>query len=1013
MVNLFRLHVARPVASLKWLLLLFVSTSFTVAALRDKSPTLFIIGDSTVKNGKGKGDGNLWGWGSFLGGSFDTTKIAVRNFALGGRSSRTFITEGHWDEVLSQLRPGDFVIMQFGHNDGGALDDTARARGTIKGTGEETKDIYNPIMKKAETVHTYGWYMRKYVSDARAKGAVVIICSPIPRDNFTDGKVARSSDDYGKWAKDIAAETGSYFVDLNNIIADEYDQLGADKVKEFFPGDHTHTNEAGAQLNSAAVVAGIKKLDKLPLQSYLLQPAPTQKEILHSMRLANAYFSNKWPDPGQQIVTNIARPSNIWTRAVYYEGLMALYSIDPKKEYTDYAIDWGAKHQWTPRNGVKGRNADDQCCGQTFLDLFQINPTHPEWIAPIKTMIDNMLPGEKCDDWNWVDAIQMAMPLFTRLGVLYKDTAYFRKMYDLYHYTKFIHGVHGLYNPDEHLWWRDKDFVPPYKEPNGQNCYWSRGNGWVLAALVRVLSLLPQKDVHRAEYLQDYRDMVKALIPLQRADGFWNASLRDSTHFGGKELSGTALFTYGIAWGIRQGYLDKKTFLPVVIRSWTAMTTDALHANGMLGYVQGTGKEPKDGQPLSYDKIPDFEDYGLGCLLLAGSEVYQIVPPPVANLDESKIPPYEEPDVLMTKDGRRLTSAKEWQDRQRPDIYRSFEKNVYGRMPTRMVPVSYTLTAVDSSALGGLAIRKELTIHFSPTDTAAKLNVVMYLPKTAGHRPGTADRHPIPVFVGYSFGGNATLETSSQWPLKEILARGYGVVSAWYWDIEPDRPDGWQTGIRTRLSEALQIEPYEWGAIGAWAWGLERIADYLQTDKSVDAHRLIAIGHSRLGKTAIWAGASDPRFAMVISNESGEGGAALAKRDYGETIAIINAKFPWWFVPAYKQYGGNTGSFPVDQHMLLSLIAPRPLYVASAQGDQFSDPKGEFLSALRAGVVYRLYKENGVGQDSLPPIEHPVGDFIRYHIRSGKHDITLYDWQRYMDFADQRLGLAKPLKERK
>ena len=725
-----------------------------------------------------------------------------------------------------------------------------------------------------------------------------------------------------------------------------------------------------------------------------LQSLPGQKEVLQSMQLANTYFMNKWPDPGKEIVTNVARPSNIWTRAVYYEGLMALYSIDPKKEYYDYAVDWGTKHQWTPRNGIKGRNADDQCCGQTFIDLFGIDP-RPERVAAIKACIDNMLPGDKCDDWHWVDAIQMAMPLFTRLGVLYKDTAWFRKMYDLYHYTKYIHGVHGLYNPEEHLWWRDKDFVPPYKEPNEQNCYWSRGNGWVLAALVRVLSLLPQNDPHRPEYLQDYLDMVKALIPLQRADGFWNVSLHDSTHFGGKELSGTALFTYGISWGIRQGYLEKKAFLPVVTRSWNAMAKDALHDNGMLGYVQGTGKEPKDGQPVTFDKIPDFEDYGLGCFLLAGSEIYQIAPPPAANLDESKVPPYQEPDPLQTADGHQVTSAKGWEKVQRPYIYQLFEKNVYGRMPTQVVPVSYSVTAVDSSALDGLAIRKELTIHFSPTDTAARVRVVIYLPKTT--------RGPVPVFVGYSFEGNASVKESPQWPLKEILSRGYGVASAWYWDIEPDRADGWQTGIRTRLSEALQIEPYEWSAIGAWAWGLERIADYLRTDRQVDPRRLIVIGHSRLGKAAVWAGASDPRFAMVVSNESGEGGAALSKRDYGETIAIINAKFPHWFAHAYAQYGSNTAVLPLDQHMLLSLIAPRPLYVASAEGDQWSDPRGEFLSAQRAGAVYHLFRENGVGVDSMPPIAHPVGDFIRYHIRSGRHDITLYDWQQYMDLADRHV----------
>lgn len=236
---------------------------------QDRRPTLYIIGDSTVQNGKGRGDGSLWGWGSFLGESFDTTRIAVRNFALGGRSSRTFITQGHWDKILALLKPGDYVIMQFGHNDGGPLDDTARARGTLKGTSDSTRDIYNPIMKKPETVHTYGWYMRKYVTDTKAHGATAIICSPIPRNMFKDNRVLRNTADYGAWARETAEITGAYFIDLNKIIADQYDRLGPDSVKNFFPGDHTHTNETGARLNAAAVVTGLRQLPNIPIVKFL------------------------------------------------------------------------------------------------------------------------------------------------------------------------------------------------------------------------------------------------------------------------------------------------------------------------------------------------------------------------------------------------------------------------------------------------------------------------------------------------------------------------------------------------------------------------------------------------------------------------------------------------------------------------------------------------------------------------------------------------------------------------
>lgn len=269
------------------------------------------------------------------------------------------------------------------------------------------------------------------------------------------------------------------------------------------------------------------------------------------------------------------------------------------------------------------RNADNQCCGQTYIDLYMID-RKPERIKAIKMSIDSMMTDPKKDDWSWVDALQIAMPVFAKLGVLFNNTAYYKKMYEMYQFTKAAHAGNGLYNADEHLWWRDKDFVPPYKEPNGENYYWSRGNGWALAALVRIMDVMPSYAPHRDEYMATYLEMIRAIIPLQRADGFWNASLKDSTHFGGMETSGTALFTYGIAWGINKGVISKKTHLPVVVKAWNAMVKQAVHADGFLGYMQGTGKEPKDGQPVTYDSKPDFEDYGLGCFLLAGSEVYKM-----------------------------------------------------------------------------------------------------------------------------------------------------------------------------------------------------------------------------------------------------------------------------------------------------------------------------------------------------------------------------------------------------
>ncbi|WP_293923811.1 glycoside hydrolase family 88 protein [Sphingobacterium sp. UBA6320] len=355
--------------------------------------------------------------------------------------------------------------------------------------------------------------------------------------------------------------------------------------------------------------------------------APSQhissNQVLQSLRLTNRYFMDKWPDTGKPIYTNRWRPSNIWTRAVYYEGLMALYQIDPDQSYYNYAVDWGNKHKWGMRNGVETRNADDQACGQTYLDLYEIDP-QPQRIKDIKANIDFIIQSGKVDDWTWIDAIQMGMPVFAKLGVMNNDKTYFEYMYKMYHHSKVIEGG-GLYNKADKLWWRDKDFVPPYQEPNGQDCYWSRGNGWVVAALVRVLDLIPQDEAHRAEYLQDYKDLMEALLPIQRADGFWNVSLHDANHFGGRETSGTALFVYGMAWGINKGLLDEKTYRPVVEKAWIAMSNEAIHPSGFLGFMQGTGKEPKDGQPVSFSSMPDFEDYGLGCFLLGGTEVYKML----------------------------------------------------------------------------------------------------------------------------------------------------------------------------------------------------------------------------------------------------------------------------------------------------------------------------------------------------------------------------------------------------
>ena len=346
------------------------------------------------------------------------------------------------------------------------------------------------------------------------------------------------------------------------------------------------------------------------------------EQILESMECANRYFMEKWPDVGKTIITNKERPSHIWTRAVYYEGLMALYEISPKNEYYKYAADWGEFHKWGFRSGNYTRNADDYCCGQTYIDLYNID-SKPERIEKIQICLDHYVNTDSTDgDWDWIDAIQMGMPAFAKMGELHNDKTYFDKMHKMYMYTRDSIGNQGMYNPQDALWWRDADFDPPYTEPNGEDCYWSRGNGWVYMALARVMDITEGQTQYNDIYLADFKAMSEALIKVQREDGTWNVSLHDPKHFGGMEMTGTAMFVYGMAWGINNKVLDKATYMPAIEKAWNAIVNDCMHPDGFLGYVQGTGKEPKDGQPITYTSKPDFEDYGLGAFLVAGKEMY-------------------------------------------------------------------------------------------------------------------------------------------------------------------------------------------------------------------------------------------------------------------------------------------------------------------------------------------------------------------------------------------------------
>jgi hypothetical protein len=333
---------------------------------------------------------------------------------------------------------------------------------------------------------------------------------------------------------------------------------------------------------------------------------------------------------------------------------------------------------------------------------------------------------------------------------------------------------------------------------------------------------------------------------------------------------------------------------------------------------------------------------------------------------------------------------------------------------------------VDPRALRGAATRKEVRILLEGTSTGAAIDVLLYVPNG---RPG-----PFPVFLGLNFGGNHTVHRdpgirlptrwmpsgpgvvdhgataaargrdAESWPVETIVARGYALATAYYGDLEPDHAEGWKDGVRSRFGPGATRGAGDWGAIAAWAWGLRRILDHLETDADVDAKRVALIGHSRLGKTALWAGAQDERFALVISNESGEGGAALARRRFGETVEAITRVFPHWFAGRFRDYAGREDDLPVDAHMLLALVAPRPLYVASAEDDRWADPRGEFLALRHAEPVYGLLGRKGLGVTDFPPVNQPVlGDGAAYHCRTGGHAITPYDWGRYLDFADRAL----------
>jgi hypothetical protein len=392
------------------------------------------------------------------------------------------------------------------------------------------------------------------------------------------------------------------------------------------------------------------------------------------------------------------------------------------------------------------------------------------------------------------------------------------------------------------------------------------------------------------------------------------------------------------------------------------------------------------------------------------------------------VAPYTLPSLLTTRDGTPVRTAAQWQARRRPEILGLYQDHVHGHTPKALPKeLSFKLVEEDAHALGGSAHRKQIEVGFSRRPDAPVLHLLLYTPAAA--------RRPVPVFLCLHFNGNwAVIDdpgvrlyqtwdrktrqrvtpaadvrrgSSKEWDIPLVLARGYGVAVIHYGDIEPDFEGGagMPLGVRALFTKPGQSQraPDDWGAIGAWAWGMSRGLDYLLKDREVDGQRVIAVGQSRLGKTVLWAGAQDQRFAMVIASCSGEGGAALSRRDFGENLDNMTSRFLYQFSENFRRYHGHWNDLPVDAHMLVALMAPRPLLLNTGSEDQWADPRGEFLAAQAASVVWALYGKKGLADGKQPPLDTPVLNDLAFHEHTGRHAILASDWKVFLDFADARL----------